>query len=278
MIPLIADTHVHIWDLKKAHYAWLENDPSILNRTYAIDELETERIAAGVSHGILVQAANNVEDTDWMLQVAASTPWISGVVGWLPLNNPDATAALLENKYLKNQYFKGVRHLIHNETDPKWLLQPAVLESLELLADKNIPYDVVGVLPSHISTALAVAEKIPRLKMIYDHLNQPPIVANERFGVWGELMQVAALHKNFYVKISGLPIPSGIDLIKPYIAFAIEHFGINRCFCGGDWPVSLLSGSYHKTWKTYIEIIETLVDAPTTTKILYSNAAKFYSF
>jgi L-fuconolactonase len=278
MTQLIADTHIHIWDFKKAQYTWLEKDTSILNRTYAIDELETERIAAGVSHGILVQAANNVEDTDWMLQVAASTPWIAGVVGWLPLNNPDATAALLENKYLKNQFFKGVRHLIHNETDPKWLLQPAMLESLTLLAEKNIPYDIVGVLPSHINTALVVAEKIPHLKMVFDHLNQPPIAANERFGVWGELMKVAALHKNFYVKISGLPIPFGNNLIEPYIAFAIEHFGIDRCFCGGDWPVSLLSGSYHKTWKTYIEIIEALVDAPAAAKILYSNAANFYSF
>lgn len=278
MTRLIADTHIHIWDLQKAQYAWLENDTSILSRTYAIDELETERVAAGVTHGILVQAANNVEDTDWMLQVAASTPWIAGVVGWLPLNNPDATAELLENKYVKNQYFKGVRHLIHNETDPKWLLQPTVLESLTLLAEKNIPYDVVGVLPSHINTALAVAEKIPHLKMVFDHLNQPPIVANERFGVWGELMKGAAAHKNIHVKISGLPIPSGNDLIEPYIAFAIEHFGIDRCFCGGDWPVSLLYESYSQTWKTYIEIIEALVDEPTTAKILYSNAAKFYSF
>jgi L-fuconolactonase len=30
------------------------------------------------------------------------------------------------------------------------------------------------------------------------------------------------------------------DDIKPYIAFALEQFGSDRCFCGGDWPVSLL--------------------------------------
>jgi len=280
MKRLIADTHIHIWDFKKAEYTWLENDTSILNRTYAIDELESERIAAGVTHGMLVQAANNLEDTDWMLEVASNTPWIAGVVGWLPLINPDATAELLENKYLKNHYFKGVRHLIHNELDPKWMLQPTVLESLKLLADKNIPYDIVGVLPSHIQTALEVAEKIPNLKMVFDHLNQPPIAANEGFGIWGNLMQIAAEHKNFHVKFSGLMKENhnAFGDLAPCINFGLHHFGIERCICGGDWPVSLLFESYSPTWKTYIKVIESLVDESSTAKILYSNAANFYSF
>jgi L-fuconolactonase len=45
--------------------------------------------------------------------------------------------------------------------------------------------------------------------MVFDHLNQPPISTNERFGKWGQLMSVAANHKNFYAKISGLGTASG---------------------------------------------------------------------
>lgn len=284
MTQMIADTHVHIWDFHRAEYAWLKNNTSILNRTYAIEELETPRKEAGISKGILVQAANNFEDTDWMLHVADNTPWIAGIVGWLPLTDPDATLKALQKKYGKENYFKGVRHLIHDEPDAQWLLQPAVINSLHILADHNIPYDVVGILPEHIETALEVAKKVPHLKMVFDHLNQPPIATKEQFGRWGDLMKEAAQHPNFYAKISGLGTTSQrgdswtADDIKPYVAFALQHFGTDRCFLGGDWPVSLLAGSYTSAWKNYRTVIDELLPAEERSKIYYHNAANFYSF
>lgn len=281
---MIADTHVHIWDFSRAEYAWLKDNISILNRTYSIGELETERREAGITAGILVQAANNFEDTDWMLHVAENTDWITGIVGWLPLTDPDAVLKALERKYGKEKYFKGVRHLIHDEADSKWLLQPSVIDSLKILAEHDIPYNVVGVLPAHIETALAVAEKVPGLRMVFDHLNQPPIATKERFGNWGELMKNAAKHKNFYAKISGLGTASGnfenwkAADIKPYIEFVIDQFGTSRCFCGGDWPVALLAGSYIKTWTSYKDIINELANESDREKIFYTNAKSFYSF
>jgi L-fuconolactonase len=277
----IIDTHVHIWNFDKAEYEWLKNDTSILNRTYNIEELAEEHVKAGVTEGVLVQAANNFEDTDWMLEVAQQTDWITGVVGWLPLKDAAATSKALEDKYNLNKYFKGVRHLIHDEPDPKWLLQPEVIESLRVLASYDIPYDVVGILPSHIETALQLAEKVPGLRMIFDHLNQPPISTKEKFGQWGELMSEAAKNKNFYVKISGLGTSSGkenwtADDIKPYIELAFDKFGVDRCVCGGDWPVSLLSTGYTTTWNIYKEAINSLLDKDDADKVFYKNAKKFY--
>src|SRR5690349_17056206 len=105
----IVDTHVHVWNFEKAEYKWLDGNTSILNRSYHIKELEEERKKAGVDYGVLVQAANNFEDTDWMLQVAQQTDWIKGVVGWLPLTDATRTAKALEEKYSREKYFKGVR-------------------------------------------------------------------------------------------------------------------------------------------------------------------------
>lgn len=278
----IIDTHVHIWDFEQAEYTWLEGDTSILNRTYSIEELAAARTKTTVTGGILVQAANNFEDTDWMLQVAAKTDWIKAVVGWVPLLNPNATAKAVD-KYSANPYFKGVRHLIHNETDPRWLLQQPVLESLQILADKHIPYDLVGINTDHLQTALEVAARIPELKMVFDHLNQPPIATKEQYGKWGELMQEAAKHSHFYAKISGLGTTSGnftgwtAEDIKPYIAFALEHFGEDRCFMGGDWPVSLLAGSYAETWTKYTQVLEALLNKTGQQKVYSENAATFYN-
>ncbi len=278
----IIDTHVHAWDLTRAEYPWLKGDSSILNQTWSIEQIKDERKEAEITAGVLVQASGNMEDTDLMLETANKTGWISGVVCWLPLMNTGETHRLLEDRFLKEKYFKGIRHQVHDEKDPQWLLQPAVIESLKLLATYDIPYDVVAVLPSHIETALKVAQQVPNLRMVFDHLSQPPIAAKEKFGRWGELMKEASHHKNFFAKISGLGTASGsfegrkADDIKPYVEFALQHFGIDRCFCGGDWPVSMLADNYVNTWQLYKSILGELLEEKDQEKVFYANAKSFY--
>lgn len=279
----IIDTHIHIWDLEKVRYSWLDGDTSILNRTYLLDELLPSFHRAGISAGILVQAANNLDDTALMLQTAAAHQEIQGVVGWLPLTNPEQTATLLETRFLKEPYFKGVRHLIHNEPDARWLLQPVVLESLNILASYNIPYDVVGINNEHLKTAIKVTEKIPSLAMVLDHLNQPPIATRQQFGEWGILMEEIAASSNVCAKISGQGTASGNFAnwsaadIEPYIEYVLNVFGSNRCFGGGDWPVATLAGSYEKLWNIYKSILQKLLpEDGERARVLYHNAKAFY--
>ncbi len=273
---------MHIWDLNRAAYPWLEGDESILNRTYLLPELEAERLQAGVTAGVLVQAAGNKEDTALMLAAARQTGWIKGVVGWLPLTDPDATHVLLEQQLSNESYFKGVRHQVHDEKDASWLLQPRVIDSLRLIASYELPYDMVGVLPAHIETAIQLGNEVPGLRLVFDHLNQPPIAGKEKFGQWGQLMKAAAQNNNFYAKISGLGTASGnfndrtANDIRPYVEFALETFGADRCFCGGDWPVSLLAGSYRATWQMYEAVLSSLLNETDKEKVLYSNAVDFY--
>jgi L-fuconolactonase len=279
---MIIDTHVHVWDLEKAEYPWLSGDTSLLNQTWKLEQLEEERKKAGVSVGILVQAASNLEDTDNMLQAAETNEWIKGVVGWIPLQQPAVAEDILDKKYIKHPYLRGVRHQIHDEPDPKWLLQRDVIDSLRLLAERDIPFDIVAVLPEHIETVITVSEKVPGLRMVFDHLAQPPISNNERFGRWGELMKEAAGHPNLYAKISGLGTASKnfenwkADDLSPYIEFTLQQFGTERCFCGGDWPVSLLAGTYSQVWKAYQTILNRLLNKENIEKVFWKNAVRFY--
>ena len=277
----VIDTHMHSWDLQKVRYSWLDGDTSILAQNYYPSGIEDQLQAANVSAAVMVQAANNIEDTAFMFDCAAQYPWIIGVVGWVDLLNPETAKKQLE-AHLQNKYFKGIRHLIHDEPDHNWLLQPAVIKSLEILADYDVPFDVVGVKIEHIKAAIQVAKQIPHLKMVFDHLNHPPIATSEQFGAWGEAITEAAAMPNFYAKISGLGTCCAdfndwsANTIEPYIAFVLEHFGIDKLMIGGDWPVSLLAGDYAGTHIKYQTVLEKLVAPENQEKIYSTNATSFY--
>lgn len=277
----VIDTHMHSWDLQKVRYSWLDGDTSILAQNYYPSDIEAQLSAANVSAAIMVQAANSIEDTAFMFDCAEQYPWIIGVVGWVDLLNPETAKKQLES-HLQNKYFKGIRHLIHDEPDSSWLLQRDVIKSLEILANHGLPFDVVGVKTEHIKAAIEVAKQVPHLKMVFDHLNHPPIATNEQFGAWGDAIAEAAAMPNFHAKISGLGTCCAnfndwsATTIDPYVAYVLEHFGEDKCMIGGDWPVSLLAGDYVTTHHQYQEVINTLVAPENQQKIYKDNATAFY--
>lgn len=238
MTTPIIDCHQHLWDLSKVEYSWLVPAYGPLYRTYLAPELEPQIKEAGVSATIMVQSANSYADTVYMLDQADVTPWMIGVVGWTDLLNPTDTAKAIE-RFSKNRYFRGVRHLIHDEPDPHWLLQPAVWESLRLLAAAGYTFDVVATKHEHLECLPTVSEQVPGLRMVLDHLAQPPFQAGE-LGQWGEDMRMLAANPNIYAKISGLGTASGdwegwtAGNIREIVHWSIDLFGAERCMLGGD--------------------------------------------
>lgn len=276
------DCHVHAWNLEKNTYSWLEGNKTILNRTYELSELEEERNALQIDAGVMVQAANTLEDTLAMADNCKQHAWLKGLVGWLPLSDEaalsDASPVILALPELK-----GIRHLIHDEPNPRWLLQPEVVKGFGLLAQKELPFDVVAVLPEHLECVVRLSEMYPEMKWCIDHLGHPPIEKKERFGKWGEWMKVLAENPNVYIKISGLGMATS-DLenwreeeLFPYLDFALHHFGTRRALLGGDWPVVKLCGGLTKSWRAYELFIGRYLSAEDQVGIYWHNGHQFYA-
>lgn len=251
MCALQVDAHQHFWNLAKVDYPWLVPAYGPIYANFGPRDLEPQLRAAGVDKTVLVQAANSDQDTVSMLTQSEDYDWIGAVIGWVPLLNPDQARKDLE-RYSQHPKFRGMRHLIHEEPDPDWVVQPKVIEGLKLLAEFNMVFEVVAVYPNHLKHVPALAEQIPGLVMVIDHLAKPPIKQKE-MGTWAEQMTAAARYPNVYAKVSGLNTAadwetwSAVDL-KPYIDFAIEQFGAERLMFGSDWPVAILAGDYNKVW------------------------------
>lgn len=253
------DTHQHFWNLAKVEYAWLTPAYGPIYANFAPQDLEPQLKAAGIDRTVLVQSANNNEDTVSMLTQAECYDWIGAVVGWVPLYD-HAEAAKLLDRYAKHPKWRGVRHLNHVEPDPDWLARPDVLQGLKLLEERDMTFDVVAIFPDHIGHVPTLAEHAPKLKIIIDHLAKPPI-KEKKMDEWRAAMARCAQYPNVYAKISGLNTAadwnnwSAADL-KPYIDAAIELFGADRCMFGSDWPVAILAGDYAKVWRETNEALK----------------------
>jgi L-fuconolactonase len=279
---VIVDSHQHFWDLGEVDYPWLVPEYGPIYRTFTPAELEPQLAAAGIDRTVLVQAANSYEDTDSMLRHAAAHDWIGAVVGWVPLEDPVATAQKLDGSYLANPLFKGVRHLNHNESDPDWLVRPAVVDGLRVLEERGLVFEAVAIHPLHLVHVPRLARACPDLRIVIDHLAKPPIVSGD-YDAWKTDLRAAAQHPNVHAKISGLNTAadwqawSAADL-EASVGFAIETFGPKRLMFGSDWPVAILAGDYAKVWRETNVVLDRLAVSPTDrAAILGENAASLYS-
>jgi L-fuconolactonase len=278
---LTIDAHQHFWNLSRATYSWLGPALAPIDRTIEFDELAPILASTGVDATVLVQSADNADDTAYMLEVADAHPEIAGVVGWVPLDRPDEAGAMLP-QLQRHPAFVGVRNLIHDIPDPDWLLRSDVNEGLGLLADAQVPFDVVAVLPRHLEHVPTLVERHPGLRMVIDHLAKPP-VGQADWEPWRSLIRRAAESPNVYAKVSGL-YPSdpaadltawGPDDIAPFVDFALEIFGPERLMFGGDWPISVLAGGYPKVWSALTTVFDRY-DEPVQAALRSRTAIDFY--
>lgn len=109
-----------------------------------------------------------------MLATADRYPEVVAVVGYVPLEDPSATAEQLA-ELAPLPLVVGIRNLIHDRADADFLLRPDVNESLALIADAGLTFDVVSVLPRHLEHVPVLADRHPGLRIVIDHLSKLPI-------------------------------------------------------------------------------------------------------
>ncbi len=258
---MIIDAHQHVWDLSRARYDWLGPSHGPIFRTITEDEALPLLRRCGVDGVVLVQAADNAEDTLYMLATSAQHPKVVAVVGYVPLEDPDAAAAQLE-VLAANPLVVGIRNLIHDRPDPDFLIRPEVQESLGLVAAAGLTFDVVAVLPRHLEHVSVLAARLPDLRLVLDHLATPPIGESDP-EPWWTLVARAAEHPNVHAKVSGLYPRADMtawttENVRPFVAHAVEVFGAHRLMYGGDWPISVLAGGYEAVWDGLRPIIADL--------------------
>ncbi|QIS11214.1 amidohydrolase family protein [Nocardia arthritidis] len=281
MPPMTVDAHVHVWTIsgRKFHveYDWLTDTSDVLSRNYTLADAESDFAEHGIDALVLVQASDSLAENHALLAAAAAAPRPAAVVGWLPLHRPDLVARLLP-ALRGYPEFVGVRHMIHRDPDPEYLLRPSVSDSLGQLAAAGLVFDAVAERPDLLAQVPVIARTHPGLTVVLDHLGKPPIGAGG-WQPWADLLRAAATEPNVVAKISGLATVSGDEISaarwQPYVDHAIAVFGPDRLLLGGDWPFTLTAASYRTVWRTTLETLSRLTAAERAA-VLGANACRIY--
>ena len=236
---MIVDAHQHFWDPALADYPWLADDAEALRRRFGPDDLAPLLDEHGVDGTVVVQARASLDETRMLLELAAATPFVLGVVGWVDLTDDDVarTLAGLDGALV------GVRHQVHDEPDPRWLLRSDVQRGIAALGEAGLAYDLL-VRAAELPAAVETARRHPDVRFVLDHVGKPPLRSGE-LGSWADGVASLAELPNVTCKLSGLftEAEPGAAL-APTVARALHWFGPERCMFGSDWPVCLLAADY----------------------------------
>ncbi|MFZ4615556.1 MAG: amidohydrolase family protein [Rectinemataceae bacterium] len=256
---MIIDAHHHLWRYSPNEYPWIGEGDLALRRDFGLVELHAELDAAGVTRTIAVQARQSLDETRWLLDLAAESGRIVGVVGWAPLADPgigDFLDSLGEPRLV------SLRHVVQDEADPEFLLRPAFAQGLAALPSRCIAYDLLAK-PAQLPMAIACVDAHPMLRFVVDHAAKPDFSGGaSAFESWARDMRALAERPTVYCKFSGLALEAGpvwsVEMLRPVFDLLLESFGPSRLLFGSDWPVCLLATSYSRWLEAFRALIETL--------------------
>ena len=271
------DAHQHFWKYDAAEYTWIDDSMAALKRDFLPDESAREMARVGFDACVAVQARQTLDETRWLLGLAAEHPSIAGVVGWVDLqaeNVRDQLAALAGHQRLV-----GIRHIAQSEPDDRFLLRPQVVRGIRLLADFGLGFDIL-IYKRQLGSAAELVGRLPSQRFVLDHLAKPDLRSGE-IDEWERDIRRLAAQPNVFAKLSGLVTEASwaqwtSDQIRPYLDVAFDAFGWNRLMIGSDWPVCTVSADYARTMNVVIDYVAARPDHERDA-VLGGNARRFWN-
>ncbi|UDL92590.1 amidohydrolase family protein [Mesorhizobium sp. PAMC28654] len=278
MAAPIVDAHHHFWRVDRGDYHWMSPGMGLpLYRDYLPQDMAPLLRKAGVDKTVVVQAAQTEDETAFLLALASEADFVAGVVGWLDMEAP-AFAAKLDT-LIANPKFVGLRPMLQDLADDGYILRPAVISSLRVIAERGVAFDVLTY-PRHLRNVAKALEAVPGLRAVIDHISKPSI-ASGAFNGWASDLQRIAAFPNVFCKLSGMITEADHGNwrpqdLKPYVDQALLSFGADRLMFGSDWPVCLLAGSYAEALNALRTVLDPQLSKDQQAAVYGLNAVRFY--
>ncbi|MHC5226301.1 amidohydrolase family protein [Ignatzschineria sp. LJL83] len=249
------DSHQHYWIYDAAHYGWISNEMPKLKRNVLPQDIKATLETYRIDGVIAVQARQNLEENQFLLNLSEEYLWIKGVVGWVDIRSQELAEQL---DFYQKTKMKGFRHLIQDEHNPSAFFEDEKFnQGIEKLLASGYLYEVLCY-EKDLKAAINFCKKHDNSPLIIDHLGKPSIANNNSQRWRKELKELASL-PHVFCKLSGMVTEAKTNWVSediyPFIDHAIEVFSPDRLMFGSDWPVCQLGGTYENVY----DLIETTI-------------------
>lgn len=292
----IVDPHVHLWDLSRARYGWLQDDPlpnnpagdmsPIAHRDYLLADYLADTGGWRVDKVVHVECGmpigQQLAETDWLQGLADAYDYPQGIVAGADLLDPDLDALLEAHAARAN--VRGIRQIVCWHADPlktytpRDLLQdPAWEAGLARLARHGLSFDL-QLYPTQMATAAAIAARNPDVPMIVNHAGLPTDRDDEGMARWRAGLRLLAVQPQVSIKISGLGITDRAwttETIRPVVLECIDAFGTERAMFASDFPVERVHGTFDAFYSAF-DAITADFSADERDRLFAANAEAIY--
>ncbi|MFI2488927.1 amidohydrolase family protein [Promicromonospora kroppenstedtii] len=252
------DAHHHLWVRSRTPQDWI--DPvsmAAIDADFTPDDLAEALAGQGVTGTVVVQSVQVEAETVDLLALAARTPVVQGVVGWVDLTAPDVADALARLRSGPGgAHLVGVRSMVQAEHDPAYLDGADLRRGMRAVAATGLALDLVT-RHDQLPAVARLVRELPEVPFVLDHLGKPPLAGDDPttggdLADWAAAIDVVAASPNVTAKLSGLVTEASwtgwsAEGLRPAVEHALAAFGAGRLMFGSDWPVSLLAARYD-TW------------------------------
>jgi len=270
------DAHQHFWKYNHKEYSWISDGIEDLKKDFLPSDLWPELKQLKFDGSIAVQARQTPEESRWLLGLTAKFDFIKGVVGWVDLCSSEANYQLAE--FASHPKFVGVRHVLQDEPDDRFMLRDDFLKGISLLRKYSLVYDLL-IIPRHLPYAISFVKEFPDQRFVLDHLAKP-LIKERILSPWKEGIQELALQPNVFCKLSGMVTEASWagwrrEDFELYLDVIFSSFGPSRLMIGSDWPVCTLASGYNETMQIVVDYVATK-DQTEREMIMGGNAIRIY--
>lgn len=278
----IIDTHIHLFDPRRPQgVPWPDKNDAILYHPALPDRYRTVTKALGIVGAIAVECSPWLEDNQWILDVAAKDTIVVGTVGNLEPGTPEFRKHL--ERFRQNPLFRGIRYgNLWGRNLGEHLSRREFISDLRALADAGLTLDTANPDPALISDMVKLTDRIPRLRVVIDHLPQveAPAESRARSAFQANLRELGK-RPQVYIKVTEVLLRVGgkvrydLNYYRPKLDELWDIYGQDRLMYGSDWP-----NSDH--WGSYTQVLSVVRDyftgkgAAVTEKFFWKNSSAAY--
>lgn len=270
------DAHQHFWHYSPEEYGWIGPNMEMLKKDHLPPNLALLTKTTGIEGTVAVQARQTLAETEWLLELADRYSLIKGVVGWVDVCGPELQSQL--ERFAAHPKFCGVRHVVQDEPDDKFMQREDFIRGIGLLAEFDLTYDIL-IYPRHLSVACKLVEKFPSQAFVLDHLAKP-FIKDGIIEPWATDIRRLAAFPNVCCKVSGMVTEADWQVWKPtdfrpYLDIVFEAFGPERIMFGSDWPVCTVAASYASVLEIVADYVQHLSETEQL-NVWAKTAQRFY--